>query len=242
MLSPKPDGIPGRWKLVLNAGFTGRSFDDSVWRAGWFGTGVTGPINKHELACYRSSNVVSTQHEAVRLEVTADRSRCKGRARRFTGALLSTNPKDGRARGGFRYRYGVVEARVYLPGVGSKIADWPSVMTLGQVWPRDGEDDVMENLGGTVCFHFHSPGHAPGGNLGACDPGVTPGWHTVASDWEPHSVTWYYDGIEVGHVIKGITSAPMYIVLVDTVSSKSLGVIRPAAMRVAYVRVWRRLP
>jgi beta-glucanase (GH16 family) len=156
--------------------------------------------------------------------------------------VVTTDPYDGRPGGGFSYRYGVLEAKIFLPAATrSTVANWPAVVTLGQVWPRDGEDDVVENLGGLVCSHFHSPGHAPGGNLGGCDPNFTPGWHVVSSNWEPGSVTWYYDGIEIARADTGITSSPMYIVLVNTVSAKSPGIARPGSMRVAYVRVWQRL-
>lgn len=234
-------GIPGRWKLILNSQFTGRSIDTAIWRTGWFGTGVSGPINSHELACYSSSNVSLPVDRPLQLAVTAARSRCDGRTRSYTGALLSTNPEDGRSSGGFTYRYGVLEAKVYVPSSGSLVSDWPAIVTLGQVWPQDGEDDVMENLDGTICSHFHSPGYAPGGGLGACDSSLSPGWHIVAANWEPGSATWYYDGIEVAHATKGITPDPMYIVLVNSVSAKSVQVIdRPDAMQIAYVRVWQR--
>jgi beta-glucanase (GH16 family) len=234
---PRPMGIAGSWKLVLNAGFKGRVLDTSLWRPTWFGSGITGPINQNELACYSPLNVNLPGDNSVHLAVTATPSQCRGGRRPYTGAVLSTNPHDGRSSGGFSYTYGALQARVYVPNSGSLVANWPAVITLGQVWPRDGEDDILENLGGVICSHFHSPGYAPGGTLGRCDPGFTPGWHTVAANWEPGSITWYYDGVEIAHFTKGVTSAPMYIVLVNTVSAKSLNVARPATMRVDYVRV-----
>jgi beta-glucanase (GH16 family) len=165
-------------------------------------------------------------------------SDCQGVSRPYTGAVLSTNPSDGRRHGGFQYTYGVLQARVYIPRAGSRIADWPAVMTLGQSWPEDGEDDILENVQGTACAHFHSPLNVFAG-LGGCDRYLRPGWHTVASDWEPGSVTWYYDGVKIAHVTQGVTSAPMYLVLVDTVSAKAPAIARPSAMRVQYVRVWQ---
>jgi beta-glucanase (GH16 family) len=238
----QPLAISGSWKLVLNAPFTGTSLNTSLWRAGWFGTGVTGPINSNETACYRPGNVIVPGDGTVHMLVTAQYSRCKGATRAFSGAVLSTNPHDGRRGGGFEYRYGVLEAKVYVPGTGSTVADWPAIITLGQVWPRDGEDDVMENLEGAVCSHFHSPGNAPGGNLGGCDPFFRPGWHIVSSNWEPGSVTWYYDGVQIAHITTGVTAAPMYIAMVNSVSSKAPGIARPSTMRVAYVRVWQQAP
>ena len=237
---PQPLGIPGDWRLVLNSRFTGSRLDTKLWRPEWFGSGVTGPINRHESACYSPGNV-SLSAGTLHMTVSRNTAKCGAGRRPFTGAVLSTNPDDGRGSGGFTYRYGVLEARIYFPGTGARVADWPAVVTLGRVWPRDGEDDVVENLSGLMCSHFHSPGYAPGGGLGGCDPGFVPGWHVVSSDWEPGSVTWYYDGIEVARASRGVTSAPMYIVLVNSTSSKSPRLARPDVLRVAYVRVWRRL-
>ena len=62
----------------------------------------------------------------------------------------------GRPSGGFQFTYGVVEALVYIPpSASSAIANWPAVWTDGQDWPADGEDDILEGLGGSACFHFH---------------------------------------------------------------------------------------
>jgi beta-glucanase (GH16 family) len=241
----KPLGVPGKWKLVLNSNFaSGKSINGNVWRKGWFGTGVTDPINVHEDACYNSSNV-RTRKGGVNLVVSHIASDCKDRTRMkklaYTGAVLSTNPKDGRKSGGFQYRYGVIQVKVYLPGVNkTRVANWPAVATFGQVWPKDGEDDVVENLKGRVCSHFHSPGYAPGGDLGRCDGTFKPGWHVVSANWEPHSVAWYYDGKLLKRVTKGVTSQKQYITLVNTVSLKALKLGRSDAMRVAYVRVWQR--
>jgi beta-glucanase (GH16 family) len=236
---PGPVGIPGKWNLILNSTFSGKTLDTNIWRPGWFGTGISGPINANEVACYNSANVSLPGDDSVHLAVTATASRCERKTRPYTGAVLMTDPKDGRRSGGFTYRYGALQALVYIPADGQAIADWPAVLTLGQHWPTDGEDDVMENLGGIVCAHFHSPGFAPGGPLGACDPGFRPGWHTVSSNWEPGQVTWYYDGIQIAHITEGVTSQPMYLVLVNTVSGKSLAVAKPDVERVAYVRVWQ---
>jgi beta-glucanase (GH16 family) len=236
---PRPMGMRGSWNLILNSQFTGHKLNASIWQPGWFGTGTTGPINGNELACYNSSNVSLPGDNTLHLKVTAVSSHCQGEQRPYTGALLSTNPYDGRKSGGFEYTYGALEAKVYVPPAGALIADWPAVITLGHVWPQDGEDDILENLEGTICSHFHSPGFEPGGPLGGCDKYLRPGWHLFSSDWEPGSVTWYYDGAEIAHITEGVTSAPMYLVLVNTVSVKGQAVSRPDAMRVAYVRVWQ---
>ncbi len=229
-----PIGIPGAWNLTLDSEFSGSSLDTSIWRAGWFGSGVTAPVSNFEIDCYSSSNVTFPGNGTVQLSATDQSSTCKGVTQPYTGAVLSTDPEDGRAGGGFSFTYGVVEAKVYLPADGNQVADWPGIFTTGQVWPLDGEDDIMEGLGGTACFHFHDPLGGPG----ACDRTIKPGWNTFASDWEPGKVTYYYDGVDVGSIATGITSAPMYIALDNAVSDEST-TIGSSAMQVAYVRVWQ---
>jgi beta-glucanase (GH16 family) len=169
----------------------------------------------------------------MHLNVTATPSTCGGETRPYTGSLVSTNPDDG-AGGGFQFTYGVVEARVYLPADGNQIANWPAIWTDGQVWPQDGEDDLLEGLGGQACYHFHDPLGGPGN----CDTSIAPGWHTFASDWQPGSVTYYYDGVNVGSITTGITSSPMYLILNNTVSPYSPNDSEADSMQVQYVRVW----
>ena len=236
--APQPVGIPGNWKLVLDSEFDGTSLDTSVWHTGWFANGVTGPANKNEDDCYSPANVSLPGDGSLHLSVTATQSTCStGYAGTypFTGALISTNPDDGRASGGFQYTYGVLEARVYIPADGALIADWPAIWADGQSWPADGEDDLFEGLNGVACASFHD-------SLGVTrffDASTVPGWHTFASDWEPGSVTFYYDGVSIGSVTTGVTSAPMFIVLDNTVHSGEAGVTEADSVQVQYVRVWQ---
>jgi beta-glucanase (GH16 family)/transcriptional regulator with XRE-family HTH domain len=232
----RPAGVPGAWKVALDSEFRGTSLDTSIWQPGWFGSGTTGPVNTLEAACYSSDNVLFPGDGSVHLRVTASPSTCKGKTEPYTGALLSSNPHDGRASGGFEYTYGAIEARVYIPASsGSQIANWPAIWTDGQSWPATGEDDIMEGLSGKACFHFHSTV----GASGTCVAGSYTGWHTFASDWEPGSVTYYYDGVKVGQITTGITASPMYILLDNTVMAGSGALATPADMQVAYVRVWQ---
>ncbi len=232
--STAPTGVPGTWNMVLDSEFNGSSLP-ADWRTGWFGTGVTSPINSGEAACYSPSNVTFPGDGTMHLNLTTTSSSCGGLTKADTGAIVTTNPDDGRPAGtGFQYTYGVLEARVYVPAVGSDIANWPAVWTDGQSWPNDGEDDIMEGLSGQACWHFHDPLGGPGG----CSTTITPGWHTFASNWQPGSVTYYYDGKNVGSISTGITSAPMYAVLDNTVASAD-PTPTAAAMQVQYVRVWQ---
>jgi hypothetical protein len=229
--SYQPHGIPGTWRLVLDSEFDGSTLP-TYWRSGWFGTGETSPVNPGNGDCNSTSNVTFPGDGTLHLNVTDVSSTCSGVTTPFTGAVVTTDPDDGRRGPGFSYAYGVLEARVYIPALNSAIADWPAVWTDGQHWPTDGEDDIFEALDGEACYHFRNPSS----NRGGCDTAVGPGWHTFASDWEPGSVTYYYDGVEVGSVTSGITSAAMYIVL-DNTTRANTGI--GDSFRIQYVRVWQ---
>ncbi len=234
---PKPLGVPGKWQLILDSDFTGTKLDRSLWRPGWFGNGITGPINTNELACYSPANVTLPGNNSVEMNLTATASRCKGQIRPYTGAILSTNPDDGRSSGGFAFTYGLVQARLFVPGSWGHISNWPAVMTLGQRWPNDGEDDLLEGVDGTICTRFHSLQNILMG-AGGCLPQLHGGWYTIAADWEPGSVTWYYNGTRVGYTTK-MTGQAMYLAIAYSASRKAPQVARQAALRVTYVRVWQ---
>lgn len=223
------------WHLVFEDNFNGTTLNKTIWTPGWFGTGITGPSNSNETACYNSTQA-TVSGDDLHLELVSRQSSCKGGSYPFTGALISSNPHDGVAgHTGFEYTYGYIEFRVILPPEGGEIANWPAFWTDGQNWPTDGEDDIMEGLGGKACFHFHSPAGGPGN----CASGqYTGGLHYFASDWEPGSVTYYYDDVKVGEITEGITSAPQYIIINNTTSSSNA--LAPATVIVAHVRVWQK--
>jgi beta-glucanase (GH16 family) len=226
--APGPPGNPSTWHVVFDDEFTGTTLDTSKWSTGWFGSGVTAPVNPEELQCYDPGQVVVTGGE-LDLNLAAASESCGGVTRPYISGLVNTDGK-------FSYTYGYVEARVFLPGTGA-ITDWPAVWADGQSWPADGELDVLEGLGGLGCWHFHDLAGAPGG----CLPGpFTGGWHTFGADWEPGSVTYYYDGLPVGSVTSGVTASPMFLILDLAVDNSYGGAIQaPATMHVDYVRVWQ---
>ena len=203
---------PGPWQLAFDDEFNGGSLDSSSWTPYWFSDNAT------QNETVMSSSNVSVSGGNLELNLTA-----KG-----TGGLVSSNGK-------YQFTYGYLEARIYLPAVGTQIADWPAFWTDGQKWPTDGELDVMEGLGGLACWHFHDPSGGPGG----CASGNYTGWHVFGADWEPGSVTYYYDGVKVGTISSGITSAPMYLILELSDGTWGGPLLRPATMLVDYVRVWQ---
>ena len=200
---------------------------DSEWSAGWFGSGITGPVNSSELDCYDPSQVSEGDGE-LDITLIAQPATCSGMTEPYTTGIVTTD-------GTFSYTYGYYEVRAWLPASGASIANWPAIWADGQDWPTDGELDVFEGLDGSPCWHFHDPSGGPGGCATA---NYTGGWHTFGADWEPGSVTYYYDGQDVGTITSGVTSSPMFLIL-DYATSADSPILAPATMRIDYVRVWQ---
>jgi beta-glucanase (GH16 family) len=227
--TPEPSGDPGTWNLVFDDEFQGSSLNTSKWSTGWFGSGITRAANGAETACYDPSHV-SEGNDQLDLTLTGQSAGC---SQPYDGAAVTTN-------GHFQFTYGFVEVRAWLAGNGSTVYDWPQIWLDGQNWPADGEIDLLEGLGGSACYHWHGPPNGTG--YGNCPSGsFAGGWHTFGADWEPGSVTYYYDGVNVGSVTNStsqITGDPMYLILIASTSSGS-DVQAPVTERFSYVRVWQ---
>jgi beta-glucanase (GH16 family) len=227
---PQPVGDPpGLWQLKFDDEFTGRSLNTAKWSTGWLAPGITQPVNSLELECYDPARV-GVFGGTLHLSLIRQQQSCGGRMRPYTSGMVNSDGK-------FQFTYGLMEARIWLPGRRGLISNWPAFWADGQNWPRDGEIDVMEGLAGQACWHFVYPD----GNPGGCPAGrFAGGWHTYGADWEPAGITYYYDGHIVGRAKTGITSAPMFLVLNLATAHAYGGPVRvPGTMRVDYVRVWQ---
>jgi beta-glucanase (GH16 family) len=232
---PTPTGVPGNWNLVFDDEFNAVSLDTAKWSTGWLGSGITGPVNHKEKECYDPAQV-AVGGGSLSLSLIVKSESCGISDPKYASGLVNTADN-------FTYTYGLLEARVWLPGANgapNRVANWPAVWTDGQDWPYTGENDVVEGLGGQVCAHFHSAvdtqGAGPGGGTGCPGDADTGAWHTFAANWQPGSVTYYYDGVNIGSVTRGVTSAPMFIVLSYAAGAYPSA---PATMKIDYVRVWQ---
>jgi len=122
----------------------------------------------------------------------------------FTSARLMTS-------GRVAFRYGVVQARMRLPGGRGM---WPAFWMLGQDrdqagWPDCGEIDVLENFGrdpAVVQAAVHGPGYiGASGVAGVCDAGadLSAAFHVYSVAWEPRRIRWYLDDRHYATVTPG---------------------------------------
>ncbi|GAA1269221.1 hypothetical protein GCM10009665_67190 [Kitasatospora nipponensis] len=224
-----PLGMTGSWRPVFADEFNGSSLDTSKWTPNWLGcaTCTTQPVSSAESQAYAPSQA-TVSGGSLHLTAVQKPTTVNGKTYPYTSGMVQSNGKA-------QFTYGAFESRIYLPASGGKVANWPAFWTDGQSWPNDGEMDVMEGLSGNACYHFHSPSGGPGG----CAPGDFTGWHTYGAQWQPGSVTYYYDGKAVGTISTGITSAPQYLILNNAVGGSGGASVAPADMQVDYVRVWQ---
>ena len=219
--TPEPSWNPtAHFKLVMDDEFNGTSVNTNLWNTGWYGTGITGPVNSNETVRYNSANVTESGGY-LNLALNA------------YGALVDTN-------GHFSLTYGRVEWRACLPPSASgQIADWPALWLDGQpVWPAHGEIDVLEGLGGQAAFHYHSPAGGPGADVPGIYANITR-CGTFGVYWVPGTVQFFYDSKSAGQIHQDIQGAPMFLVMDNTAGDGGPPpAIKPAMMRIDWIRIW----
>lgn len=231
--NPTPVGIAGNWTLKFSDDFNGSTLDTSKWVPSWFGgtTNITKPVNDtYEESCYDPANV--TVNGGV-VNIAAQTRSCRAtnnKTYNYASGIINSYGK-------YTFTYGVMEARLWIPPGSGTGQNWPAFWTNGENWPVDGEIDVMEVLGGKHCYHFHYSNGAPGG---CASTTATAGWHVFSANWQPGSISYYYDGVKVGQITEGVTASPMYLILNFGLSSQiSPPIVTPSNMQVDYVRVWQ---
>ena len=217
------------WKLTFDEEFNGTSLNTNVWGNNWLGKdgAITKPINRDEITAYDPAQV-SVSGGYLHLKAIASPVTVNGTSYDYRSGIVQTHDS-------FWQTYGYFEARMFVPGTGGVIDDWPAFWLDGENWPYDGELDVMEGLGGTAAYHFHST--YDDGDNGKTVPGDFTGWHIFGAQWEPGKVSFYYDNILVGYLTTGITDSPQYLILNLGIGVNSILSV-PAEMLVDWVHVY----
>jgi hypothetical protein len=177
-VAPSAMGVPGSWHLTRSDEFAGPAVGTTKWSTGWFGSGVTGPVNSYEQECDDPSQVAVTGG-SLNLTAIATTQLVNGTTSPGASGIVTTMGK-------FTVTDGVVEAQGDLSGTNGQIDNWRAVWAdeTGR-WPATGELEVMEGLGGSAADHVHSSLSGPGCKIA----GNFTGWHTSAPDWQPGVVT-----------------------------------------------------
>jgi hypothetical protein len=199
-------GASGWGTPVFDDEFNATSINTNVWNEenGYFKNGVT----------------VSTSNEAEtggNLVLTLASS--------TSGAEISTNsfalPVGGYA-----------EARIYFPGNGTNIYNWPAWWTSGPNWPAAGENDIAEGLG-TLTVNYHSP---EGANNGPTVPGNwSNAYHTYGIYRQAGKVTVYWDGVAVRSYSTDDNGQPQTLIFTNGCSGQCTA---GSKVLVDYVRAW----
>ncbi|HEX4114928.1 MAG TPA: family 16 glycosylhydrolase [Solirubrobacteraceae bacterium] len=239
---PLPNGVPGNWALILNEEFSANGLNTALWTPEWWQGAMNGQ-------CTSPSLVSQPGNGYLYLQVRAQESTCGGAKHADTGALVESDPADGKpGHSGFLYSYGYVEWHVYIVGWGGEangcpkggcIPDWPALWSFPE--NEENEIDTMEGLRGKACHTWHH--HVtPIEETQGCQSGTSyAGWHTYGVDWEPGVLKFYYDGAQVGEVKNGyINAAAQYLIMNDVPPGTYGGeLVAPDEIAVDYVRVWQ---
>lgn len=224
----QPVGIAGLWSLSFQDEFSGTALDTTKWEPRWFSEGGT----MNNVGTF-ASNITVANGEA-RLQLS---SSTRGALMHTTGGFNSGRPS--------RYALpvgGLAEARLWFPGNGTVLDNWPAFWAndtydgvSGQ--PVNGEHDIAEVLGtGQLTVNYHS-------KSGAHNQGAVPGywgdaWHTYAVHRKATSADVYWDGKLVKSYPTDDAGAPIELIL-NVGSGKGPTVTGLAgALRVDYVRAW----
>jgi hypothetical protein len=230
-----PSGPPGNWTLEFADEFTGTSLDTTKWEPTWFGGGSMNNVSTS------ASNVTVANGEA-QLRLSSSTS----------GSLIHT----GGGRGGIAGRYGqevgdVVEARIWFPGNGTDLFNWPAFWTndtydgvSGQ--PVCGEYDIAEVLSShdmTVNYHSPSGDH----NQGSVSGYWGDAWHVFTLHRKASSADVYYDGTLVKSFSTDDNDCAIDVIFnVGRQSSTTSGVSpvtgSAGAMRIDWVRGYEPAP
>jgi len=220
----EPAGVPGTWHLVFDEEFN--TLNPAVWTPYWFND--CDPKSKMNGVKTCSSNITVANGEAVLQLSDSD-----------SGALLSTNPKDGvSGHVGFQYTTGYVEARIYFPGTCSGgIYNWPAWWSTGQSYPKTGEIDIAEPLAGNMTTVYHS---ASGGELGSAIVGCwAGGYHTYGVNRMAGVNDIYFDGRRVYSYASQDGNAPHYLILNVGLNPNQRTFGPAGAIKVDWVRAWQ---
>lgn len=189
------------YTLVWNDEFDGNALNIADWNYE-IGTGNNGWGN-NELQFYRQEN---TSVSNGILTIEAKREFFSGS--QFTSSRLTTKGKQS-------FQHGRIDIRAAMP-FGQGI--WPALWMLGNSidnvgWPRCGEIDIMEMVGGNVpgggdnvthgTVHWANASGARelfGGKKTLANGTLADNWHVYSIIWDNQKIEWYLDDVRYNSI------------------------------------------
>jgi 3-phytase len=226
-----PSGPSGNWTMEFNDEFNGTSLDLSKWESSWFNGGSMNNVTTSP------SNVTVANGEA-QLQLSSSSS----------GSLIHT----GGGTNGDPTRYGmevgdVIEARMWFPGNGTDLFNWPAFWAndtydgvSGQ--PVCGEYDIAEVLSDhDMTVNYHSP--SGDYNQGAVAGYWGDAWHTFTLHRKASSADVYYDGQLVESFATDDNDCPIDVIFNNGRLSTTTTGVSPVtgsagALRIDWVRAY----
>jgi beta-lactam-binding protein with PASTA domain/beta-glucanase (GH16 family) len=134
-------------------------------------------------------------------------------------ASLGSNLTDGATTILKSFQYGMIEARIQVPGGAGNQGVWPAFWALGTDfsqlnWPASGELDVMEYAGAQDPTHIYGTPHASGGRdswglpVTVSDASGWNTWHIYGITWTPNHMQWWID--DPSNVYSDFTTGGLY--------------------------------
>lgn len=237
-------------KLVFDGEFNSISLvspsnPNGVWVTTYWGGGRSQPSNAEKEfyidPSYDNLGVTpfTTQNGILSITASATPAALLSKVNNYPylSGMLTTD-------GTFSQTYGVFEMRAELPaGKGFWPAFW--MMSSAHVWPP--EIDVMEMLGNQTTTDYTSVHTGPSNTdftQGNTVPNTTTGFHTYAVDWEPATITFYFDGQAVfSTATPSDMHGPMYMLANFAVGGYWPGypdstTPLPAAMQIQWIKAY----
>ncbi len=237
------------YNLVWNDEFAGSALNHNNWVAE-VGDGCPNLCGwgNNELQFYRAQNATVSGGT-----LTIEARRETVQSRNFTSARIKTQGLKS-------FKYGRIDIRALLP-VGQGI--WPALWMLGNNitsvgWPRCGEIDIMEMIGGSGrerevhgTVHWDNNGHSYIGGKYTLPSGIfADQYHVFSIIWDETKIRWFVNDIrfyEIDITPEHMTEFHQQFFFIFNVAvggnwpgSPNAATVFPQQMKVDYVRVFQK--